>query len=53
MSESLTLSLPEHVAAEIAHQAQARSLGLRYEVVERPDLALDLDTLDDLRAAGL
>lgn len=36
-----------------AHQAQARSLGLRYEVVERPDLALDLDTLDDLHVAGI
>jgi len=28
-------------------------LGLRYEVVERPDLALDLDTLDDLHVAGI
>ena len=36
-----------------AHQAQARTVGLRYEVVERPDLALDLDTLDDLRVAGI
>lgn len=28
MSESLTLSLPEHVAAEIARQAQARGVSV-------------------------
>jgi 2-phospho-L-lactate guanylyltransferase len=36
-----------------AHCAQAKKLGLSLRVVHRPDLALDLDTLDDLRAAGL
>jgi 2-phospho-L-lactate guanylyltransferase len=36
-----------------AHQREARRRGLALRVVRRPDLALDLDTLDDLRAAGL
>ena len=36
-----------------AHQAEAARCGLAVRVVRRPDLALDLDTLDDLRAAGL
>ena len=36
-----------------AHCAKAQQLGLSLRVVDRPDLALDLDTLDDLRAAGL
>ena len=36
-----------------AHQAEAARHGLVVRVVRRRDLALDLDTLDDLRAAGL
>jgi Uncharacterized conserved protein len=36
-----------------AHCAEAQQRGLSLRVVQRPDLALDLDTLDDLRAAGL
>lgn len=36
-----------------AHQAEAARHGLAVRVVRRRDLALDLDTLDDLRAAGL
>lgn len=36
-----------------AHCVEARRLGLRFCIVARPDLALDLDTEDDLRAAGL
>lgn len=36
-----------------AHLAHAAHLGLSVDVVHRDDLALDLDTPDDLRAAGL
>jgi len=36
-----------------AHQEEAERRGLVVRVLRRPDLALDLDTLDDLRAAGL
>ena len=36
-----------------AHLAHASHLGLSIEVVHRDDLALDLDTPDDLHAAGL
>lgn len=35
-----------------AHAAEATRLGLTCQVVARPDLALDLDTLDDLRVGG-
>jgi 2-phospho-L-lactate/phosphoenolpyruvate guanylyltransferase len=36
-----------------AHCAEAAARGLALRVVRRDDLALDLDTLDDLRLAGL
>ena len=36
-----------------AHLAEARRCGLTVRIVNRPDLALDIDTLDDLRAAGI
>ena len=36
-----------------AHREEAADRGLAIRVVERPDLALDLDTLDDLREAGI
>ncbi len=36
-----------------AHRSEARLRGLSLCVVQRPDLALDLDTPDDLRVAGL
>jgi 2-phospho-L-lactate guanylyltransferase len=36
-----------------AHRAEAAARGWAVKVVERPDLALDLDTPDDLAAAGL
>lgn len=36
-----------------AHCAEAQQQGLSLRVVSRPDLALDLYTFDDLRAAGL
>ena len=36
-----------------AHQAEAGSRGWTITVAQRPDLALDLDTPDDLTAAGL
>jgi 2-phospho-L-lactate guanylyltransferase len=40
-------------ASFTAHQAEAAAQGWATTVVERPDLALDLDTPDDLAAAGL
>lgn len=36
-----------------AHLAEARRCGLSVRVVSRADLALDVDTIDDLRAAGI
>jgi len=36
-----------------AHQAEAAARGLTMRVVRRRDLELDIDTLDDLNAAGL
>ena len=36
-----------------AHTGEADRLGLSWRIVPRSDLALDLDTIDDLRAAGL
>lgn len=36
-----------------AHVTEARRCGLSVRVVNRADLALDIDTLDDLRAAGI
>lgn len=36
-----------------AHCQEATDRGLSMQVMERPDLALDLDTLDDLREAGI
>ena len=36
-----------------AHLANASHIGLSIEVVHRDDLALDLDTPDDLHASGL
>lgn len=36
-----------------AHCQEAADRGLSTRVIERPDLALDLDTLDDLREAGI
>jgi 2-phospho-L-lactate guanylyltransferase len=36
-----------------AHQSEAASRGWAVTIVRRPDLALDLDTPDDLAAAGL
>jgi 2-phospho-L-lactate guanylyltransferase len=41
---------PGSCAAPLSH---ATGLGLSVEVVHRDDLALDLDTPDDLHAAGL
>lgn len=36
-----------------AHQREALTNGLTHCMLTRPDLALDIDTLDDLHAAGL
>jgi 2-phospho-L-lactate guanylyltransferase len=36
-----------------AHRAEAALRGLSMEVIQREDLTLDVDTLDDLRLAGL
>jgi 2-phospho-L-lactate guanylyltransferase len=36
-----------------AHRHEATRLGLTWRLVQRADVALDLDTIDDLRAAGL
>lgn len=37
----------------LAHVAEASRCGLTSRVVQRADLALDLDTIDDLREAGI
>lgn len=36
-----------------AHRHEAARLGLTWRLLQRADVALDLDTIDDLRAAGL
>jgi len=41
------------VGSFIAHRAEAAARGMTVRIVRRNDLALDLDTLDDLHAAGL